>query len=55
MIAFGVNEPDERDRFTTMVKTLDRVFLDHSHAKMKADRDKQKRGRKPMKGKRRPR
>jgi len=38
---FEITDLEERERFTTMVKALDRVYIKHVNEKLKRDRDRQ--------------
>jgi len=53
MRMFEVVDLDERERFTRMVKALDRVYIKHVNAKLKAGREQAQRKAKLGKGKRR--
>ena len=39
MEMFGVKDIEERERFTKMVKALDRVYMKHMNAKLKHERE----------------
>jgi len=41
MQMFEINDLDEREHFTKMVKALDRVYVKHVNEKLKRDRDRQ--------------
>ena len=39
MRMFEIGDLDERERFTKMVKALDRIYIKHVNSKLKADRE----------------
>jgi hypothetical protein len=40
MTIHEIGDLEERERFTTMVKALDRVYMEHVNTKLQADRDR---------------